>query len=101
MQRVAQLGLQPHVLGGEEVVAAQQRLGPFRPAVGEEDVAGVLVDVEVGSPLELAGDFGQAQEIDLRLVDLAGDHQRDARLVDEQRIGLVHQREMERPVHLV
>ncbi len=101
MQGVAQLGVKAHVLRGEEVLAAQQRLDPLRAAIREENVAGVFIQIEVDAPFQLAGDLGQEREIDLRFVDLAGDHQRDARFVDEQRIGLVHQGEMKRPVDLV
>jgi hypothetical protein len=100
VQGVAQLGLEPQALRREQVPAAQQLLGPPHAAVGEEDVAGVFVGREIEARLQPAGDFRQTPEVGPRLVEMAGDHQRDPRLVDQDRVGLVHQSEMEGAVDL-
>ena len=82
----------------EDAGLAQQRLGMFLAGLGQVDLLALLVDEEVAvavflllpcqrrhDPVDPHVEFG-------RLVGGAGDDQRGARLVDQDRVDLVHDR---------
>ncbi len=82
-----------------QTAATEGRLDVLDAGLGQLDIAAVLVGVEMDAGRERRHDRGQARgERDIA-VDAARDHQRDARFVDHQRVGLVHEREVEGPVH--
>ena len=71
----------------------------FDSGLGQLDVTAILVGVEVDARRERSDERGQPRRGRGLATDTAGDDQRHARLVDEKRVGFVHQREMERPVN--
>ncbi len=101
MERVAQCGEPGDVPGRHQVVDPELLLGPADAVVEQEDVAPRLVGVEVDARLEAAGELGEAGEGGSLPLQRAGDDQRDARLVDEDRVGLVDQGEVQRAVDLL
>ena len=96
MQGVARVGQQLLVARVVEAAAAEGRLQPGRAPIGEGDVAPLLVEVEVLDDHQPADQGRQRLEAGPRALLLGGDHQRDAGLVDEQRIRLVDEGEGER-----
>ncbi len=78
---------------------AQPNAASTRAALGEEHVAAVLVGFVVGAGLQLGHHGGDLERIDRRIGHVAGDDQRNPRLVDENRIGLVDDGVVERPLH--
>ena len=83
---------------GEYPGAREERLGGLVPGLGQEHAVVLLVDVEVagrvGRRLALQHRRDRVHlEIDVgAVVGLAGDDQRRARLVDQDRVDLVHDR---------
>ena len=83
--------------GVDQAAASERGLDREGAAIGEEDVVPVLVDLEVLSALEPAHDRGQSGQQTAVLAGFgAGDHQRDARLVDQDGVGLVDDRGVKR-----
>ncbi len=95
VQRVAQLGVERDVLGRVEGGAAQRRLDPRGARLGEGDVVRVRVGVEVAAGDEVPHEESEPLRASERLPGLARDHERDAGLVDQDGIGLVHEGEVE------
>jgi hypothetical protein len=110
LQRLVEVVDQVAVLGAVEVVDAQELLGLGDAALGDRDRLVLLVEleVEVGDELLLAArveavralaglhELGQAGEAQVevgRLLGRAGDDQRRPRLVDEDVVDLVDDRE--------
>ena len=97
VDRVVQRGVECQILLGEQIAAAQRQFSTARmPASVERDVAPVFVEREVQALLQTAhhavGDAGQHLFIGLS----AGQHQRNARFVDQDGIGLVDHGRVER-----
>ena len=101
MQRVAQLRVERDVLDRVEADAAEGRLHARGARLGEGDVVGVLVGVEVAAGHEVAHEGGQTLRAGEGLARLPGDDERDARLVDQDRVGLVHEGEVVRALRAV
>ena len=68
------------------------------PASVKYDIASVLVCLVVQTRLERAHKFRDLIRVGDHFLRAAGNHQRDSRFVDENRVGLVHEREVEGPV---
>ena len=101
MERAVQLGQERQVLEPMKSAALENPLDVLDPGIGHFDVAPVLVGVVVDAGDERRDQLRQTRRARHVPVEAAGDHQRDARLVDHQRIRFVHEREMERPVHQI
>jgi hypothetical protein len=112
VERVAHGRGQVQVLGGDQAAAFERSFDRERAAFGEEDVARVLVELEVRPALEPAHGGGEArQETGVLAGFRPSDHQWDARLVDQDRVRLIHDGGVQRardfasdrrpPVHLV
>ena len=84
-----------------KAAAPEDPLDVLDAGLGQLDVPPVLVGVEVDARRERSDELRQPRRERLVTVDAAGDHERDARLVDHQRIRFVHEREVERPVHQI
>src|SRR5262245_25316632 len=95
VQRLIDLDQQQVVFGGVEVPTSQRRLHAVNPALGERDDSAVLVGLPVFALGERGHHFGDEVGTGLRPRTFTGDHQRHARLVDEDRIGFVNNREVE------
>jgi hypothetical protein len=80
---------------------AQRAFEDADAAVGQRDIAAELVESEMRAALEPADDGVDAARQHLFIHGAAGEHQRDARFVDEDGIGLVDHGGVERPVHLL
>jgi len=85
----------------------QQILDPLVAVLGQINLLGFLIDPVVARPFfffltgQLRHDFIHPAIKVRAFLGWAGDDQRRARLVDQDRIHLVHQRVMERPLHLL
>ena len=99
MERAIELGQHAVVLRIVEAADAKRALDLFDPGLGQLDVTAVFVGVEVDARRERGHERGQPRRGRDLATDTAGDDQRHARLVDEERVGFVHEREMERPVN--
>ncbi len=77
------------VLRGEEVAAPEKRFDPADAGVRGKDVGVLGVGLVVAAALERAHDGGQAGGVDAARAGRPGDDERDARLVDEDGVGLV------------
>ena len=99
MKRAIELGQHAIVLRIVEAADAKRTLDLFDPGLGQLDVTAVLVGVEMDARCERGHERGQPRRARDLATDTAGDDQRHARLVDEERVGFVHEREMERAVN--
>ncbi len=72
-----------------------------RAGVGQSDVAAEFVKGEIEPAVEAAHQWIGAARQRLFVFLAAREHQRDARFVDEDGIGLVDDRRLERPVNLI
>ena len=68
-------------------------------AIGQPHVAAVLVGAKIAAGDQCIGQRGHPAGQRLGFDTAAGDHQRDARLVDEDRIGFIDQRRAEGREH--
>ena len=92
-------GGQEHlVFRGEKVAAAEKALDPEDAGVRGEDVGVLRVGLVVLTPLEAADDGSQAAGVGAGPSGGPRNDERDAGLVDEDRIGLVDEGGIERPV---
>ena len=78
---------------------AEHLLDPVDALVGHLDRLALLVDLEVAPLAQLLGELGELVVAVGRLLGRAGDDQRGARLVDQDVVDLVHDGEVERPLH--
>src|SRR5215813_6985036 len=95
VQRLIDLDQQQVVFGGVQIPTSQRRFHTVNPALGERDVSAVLVGLPVFAFGGRGHYLGDAVGTGLRPRTFAGDHQRYARLVNEDRIGFVNDREVE------
>ena len=99
MERTVQLREDRQVVGTVKT-AATERLFDVRDArLGQLDVAAVFVGVEMDPRRQRCHQRSEARHQRDIALDAARDHERDARLVDHQRVGFVHERDVEGPVH--
>ena len=96
VQRAVELGEEPVVLLRHQAPAAQGPLHVFVARFRELDVAAVLVGVEVHAGREGRRHLRHLDRRRGRRRGVAGDDEGHARLVHEQRIRLVDEREVER-----
>jgi hypothetical protein len=99
VESTVQFRQRDQVFGGKQIAAAQEPLGVFASAVGEVDGTAVVVDLVVHLRFQPAHHLGHATGRLRSAVRATGDDQRNAGLVDQQRIGFVDQREVERSLH--
>ena len=99
MERAVELGQQPVVVGAVEAANAQRALGLFDTRVSQFDVPAVLVGVEMGARGERRDQRREPRGARGLAPDASRNHQGHARLVDEQRVGFVDEREVERPMN--
>ncbi len=94
MEGVAELRVERDVLDRVEADAAEGRLDARGARLGERDVVGVLVGVVVAAGDEAAHERGEPLRAGEGVARLPGDDEGDARLVDQDRVGLVHEGEV-------
>ncbi len=91
VESVAEPGEEAEVLGGVEVAPSEGRLGARESRFREGDVVRVLVRVEVlAGRRTVATRCGEAFEVGGRRGWRSRDDERNAGLVDEDGVGLVH-----------
>ena len=99
MQGVLERNQEMQVLGIVEAAAVEHVLDPVDAAVRQKDIAAMLVAGEIRLGGQLARDRRHLPQTDAGLVDVPRNHEGDPRLVDQDRVGLIDQRELEGTVH--
>ena len=101
VQRILHRGQQVEVLFGVEIAAGEGVLHGLNAGVGERDIPPVLIhrEMEVAPKVARHAVHAMSQRFFIRFA--ARDHQGDARLVDEDRIGFIDYSGREWPMHLV
>ena len=99
VQGAVDLGQQRVVFGVVQVAHAERVLESGESRLGRLDAPAVLVGVEVDAGRESRNELRNPSGPRLVRLGPSGQDQRHARLVDEQGVGFVHQRHVERPVH--
>ena len=99
MQGTVELGEEREVLGVVQTGDAQIALETRDARLGQLDASTVLVGVEIDTRRQRGDMRRDTTSRCAPSVDLSRDDQRHARLVDQQRVGLVDHRHVEWPVH--
>ena len=98
MQRVLEVRQHRDVACVVQHADTQTRFDTPDTGLGQEDIALVLVSLHIGPDPQLFDQRRYLGGVRTRLVNRAGDHQWNPRLIDEQRVRLVDQGELEGPM---
>src|ERR1041384_4133565 len=95
VNRIVYRGIERQISRDEQIAAAERRFENTDAFVGESDVAAVFIESEMDAALQAAHDRVDSARQHFFVSLAACQDQWNACLVDQNRIGLVHQRGME------
>ena len=101
MKRILHRGKQRKVLDLEQVRATERSLGFPDACIGQPHVPAILIHLEILMPPEPSYNAVRTQSGRLAGAAAAGNHQRDASLIDQDGVGLIDYRAVKRPLHQI